>query len=62
MKHFAKMELEDELSSLNLISTAVTPAETLAGANIHAIHCLATKFIAVEETAQRAPAAPHLPR
>ena len=44
MKHFSKRGLKDELSSLDLINTTVKPAETLAGAKTHAIHCLATKF------------------
>ena len=43
MKHFTNKELEVELSSLNVTSLAVRPAETLAGEKAHAIHCCVTK-------------------
>lgn len=44
MKHFTNREIEDELSSLDLINLTVRPAETLAGEKTHAIHCCATKL------------------
>lgn len=43
MKHFSKRELEDELSSLNLINLTIRHAESLAGAKTRAIHCCVTK-------------------